>query len=256
MEKQSTTGRRVALVTGGSYGIGAAIAQALARDGFDVAVTATRIENVAKTRASLEAAGVRALDVALDLTSRDSMSAALTRITEGLGPIDVLVNNAGTNLQKPVLDITPEEWQKVMDTNVTGTFFLSQEFARRTIGAKRPALIVNVSSTHGLVGAVARAGYGISKGAIIHMTRMLAIEWASQGIRVNAIAPSRVESGSPGRAASAADPAYMAAKLNIVPLKRFCSVEDCAEAVRYLASPGASFITGHILVLDGGMTVW
>lgn len=256
MENPSTNGTRVALVTGASYGIGAAIAFALARDGFDVAVTATRLENVAKTRATLESLGVRALDVALDVTSRDSIRNALARVVDGLGPIDLLVNNAGVNLQKAVLDITPEEWDKVMSTNVTGTFFLSQEFGRQAIEGKRPGLIVNVTSTHGIVAAAERAGYGISKAAIIHMTKMLAIEWAPHGIRVNAIAPSRVESGSPGRASSAADPAYMAAKRNIVPLKRFCSVDDCAQAVRYLASPQASFITGHILVLDGGMTVW
>src|SRR4026208_2449113 len=123
MENPSTTGRRVALVTGASYGIGAAIASALARGGFDVAVTATRLENVAKTRATLESLGVRALDVALDITSRESIRNALTRVADSLRPIDVLVNNAGVNLQKAVLDITPEEWDKVMDTNVTGTFF-------------------------------------------------------------------------------------------------------------------------------------
>ena len=167
----------------------------------------------------------------------------------------MLVNNAGVPLQKATLDITPAEWRGVMDVNLTGTFFLSQEIGRHLIDRRAPGCIINVTSTHGIVGAANRAAYGISKAAVIHMTKMLAIEWAPHGIRVNAIAPGRVESNSPGRAATAADPKYMEAKRNAVPLRRFCSVDDCAGAVSYLASPEASYVTGHTLVLDGGLTV-
>jgi 2-deoxy-D-gluconate 3-dehydrogenase len=136
---------------------------------------------------------------------------------------------------------------------VTGTFFLTQEMGRHLIGAGRPGSIINIASTHGVVGLARRSAYGVSKGAIIQMTRMLAIEWAEHGIRVNAVAPGTVE--TPSRAALfAADPARREALLNRVPLRRFGTAEEVAAAVRYLASPQATYITGQVFVLDGGLT--
>jgi NAD(P)-dependent dehydrogenase (short-subunit alcohol dehydrogenase family) len=125
---------------------------------------------------------------------------------------------------------------------------------RHLIDSGRPGCIINMGSTHGLVGMAGRSTYGISKAAISHMTRMLAIEWAEHGIRVNAIAPGRVDSKSPQRAATSGDTKYLESALNRIPLKRFTTVEDVAEAVRYLASPAAACITGQTLVLDGGLT--
>jgi NAD(P)-dependent dehydrogenase (short-subunit alcohol dehydrogenase family) len=249
-----STPRRTAFVTGASGGIGAAIALALARDGFDLFITGTRLENVADTSARIEALGARVCAAALDVRSVESVNEALARAVDQFGGVDVLVNNAGTPLNKLVLDVTPKEWNNVIATNVSGTFFMSQAMGRHLIEARREGLIINIGSTHGIVGYAKRGAYGISKAAVMHMTKMLAIEWAEHGIRVNAVAPGRCETAS-RRADGMTDPQTLERAIKRVPLGRFCTVEDVAEAVRYLASPGAAYMTGHTLVLDGGVTV-
>jgi len=139
----------------------------------------------------------------------------------------------------------------VIATNATGTFFLSQQFGRHLLAHGRPGCIVNVASTHGIVGAAERSTYGISKAAIIHMTRMLAIEWAAHGIRVNAVAPGRLDTASPSRADT--DPKYMQAMLARIPMHRLATAEEVAAAICYLASREAASVTGHTIVLDGGL---
>jgi NAD(P)-dependent dehydrogenase (short-subunit alcohol dehydrogenase family) len=245
---------RTALVTGASYGVGAATALALARDGFDVAVTATRAENLKTTVPQVEALGVRAVPLVLDLCSQASIERTMADAVAAFGHIDLLVNNAGTNLRKLAVDVTRAQWDSLMGTNVSGTFFMAQQFGRHLIDNDRPGSIVNIASTHGLVGSPERSMYGISKAAIIHMARMLAIEWAPFGIRVNAIAPGRLETGSPSRARTSADPRYMQAMLDSIPLHRLATAGEVAAAVCYLASPQAASITGQVLVLDGGLT--
>jgi len=248
----TSAGRKTAFVTGASYGVGAATALALARDGFDVALSATRMENLAGTLRELARLGVRTLQLALDLRSMLSIEQAMARIVEAFGGLDVLVNNAGANLRKLAVEVTAAEWREVMEVNVTGTFLLTQQVGRHLIGQAREGAIVSIASTHGLVGAPERSTYGISKGAIIQMTRMLAIEWAAYGIRVNAIAPGRLDTASPSRAG--ADPKYMAAMLERIPLHRLATAEEVAGAAAYLASPQAQSVTGQVLVLDGGLT--
>lgn len=254
MAAENATRRRTAFVTGASQGIGAAVAVALARDGFDVAVSSTRPEKLAGVTAALKAAGAAAVPVALDVCSHSGIEQAMSEVIGAFGRLDVLVNNAGVPLRKLALEVTPAEWDAVMGANLTGTFFLTQHMGRHLIGSKRPGCIISIASTHGLVGRAERSTYGIAKAGIIHMTRMLAIEWAEHGIRVNAIAPGRVDSMSPARAATAADPKYLESALKRVPLRRFCSLEEVAQAVCYLASPRAEYITGQTLVLDGGLT--
>jgi NAD(P)-dependent dehydrogenase (short-subunit alcohol dehydrogenase family) len=256
MEQQDAKKQRVAFVTGASFGIGAAVALALARDGFDLAVSARDPARLSDTCAKLEAAGARTLRVSVDIRSLESIEAAFAAVYDCFGSLDVLVNNAGVPLQKPTIEITPSEWDDVMDTNIDGTFFMSQTFARRLVEAKKPGLIINITSAHGFVHTrTGRVAYGVSKAAIDHMTRMLSVEWASHGIRVNSVAPGRVDTKSPGRATNSADPKYVEAALNVIPLKRFCTMEDVAEAVRWLASPGAAYVTGHTLLLDGAVTI-
>ena len=191
----------------------------------------------------------------LDLGSQSSIERAMTDIASAFGPLDLLVNNAGSNLRKLAVDVTWADWDAVMASNLRGAFFLSQQFGRRLIAAGRPGDIVNIASTHGLVGAAERSTYGIAKGALIQMTRMLAIEWAEYGIRINAIAPGRLDTRSPSRAARTDDPSYMQAMLARIPLHRLATVDEVAAAVCYLASPQAASLTGQTLVLDGGITV-
>jgi 2-deoxy-D-gluconate 3-dehydrogenase len=240
-------------VTGASFGVGAATALRLARDGFDVAITATRTENLADTVAALEAAGGRVVALALDLREQASIERTAADMLTAFGRIDVLVNNAGANLRKLAVDVTAPEWDAVMAVNLTGTFFLTQQVGRQMIGQGGGA-IVNIASTHALVGAVERSTYGISKAALVQMTRMLAVEWAGHGIRVNAIASGRLATASPSRAEKGTDQAYMDAMLKRIPLHRLATVEEVAAAVAYLASPAAASITGQVLVLDGGLT--
>jgi NAD(P)-dependent dehydrogenase (short-subunit alcohol dehydrogenase family) len=253
MPERDSTGRRAAFVTGASTGIGAAIALGLARDGFDVAVSATRAENLAGTVAALAPTGARVVPVAFDMRSQEGLERAMAEVIGALGHLDVLINNAGITLRRPVLEVTPAEWDQLMAVNLKGAFFLSQQMGRHLIGARRAGCIINMSSTHGVVGLAQRSVYGISKGALIQMTRMLAIEWAQHGIRVNAVAPGTVE--TPSRAAFfSADPGTRHALLERIPLRRFATTEEVVGAVRYLVSPQAAYVTGQTLLLDGGLT--
>ena len=254
MPNVTSTANRVAFITGASYGIGAATARALASDGYDIAVAATRLDHLRNTVAALEAAGTRVAAVEFDLCAQASLERAVADVIKALGRIDVLVNNAGTTVRRPAADITRGEWETVMRTNVDGTFFLCQQMGRHLIATGRPGCIINMASAHAFVGYAQRSAYGVSKAAIVHLTKMLAIEWAEHGIRVNAVAPGRVTSGSPLRAASAKNAHFIANAHARIPLKRSATSEEVAAAVRYLASPAAAYITGHTLLLDGGLT--
>ena len=249
-----STERQAAFVTGASQGIGAAVALALARDGFDVAVSSTRPDKLAEVLSKIEAAGARAVPVALDVREPEGIERAMAEVIGTCGRLDVLVNNAGVPLTKPALDVTAAEWASVLDVNLKGAFFMSQQMGRYLVKSGRPGCVVSIASTHGLVALAQRSAYGIAKAAVIHMTRMLAIEWAEHGIRVNAVAPGRVD--TPSRAGSLARPGYREAALGRIPLRRFGTAEEVAAAVSYLVSPAAAYVTGQTLVLDGGLTAY
>jgi 2-deoxy-D-gluconate 3-dehydrogenase len=142
----------------------------------------------------------------------------------------------------------------VIGPNLRGTYFITTAFAKALIGAGRTGCVINIASVHGLVGAVDRSLYGVSKGGLIQMTRLLAIEWADKGIRVNAVAPGRLDTESPSRLTTASDPAYMQAMLKRIPLQRMTTADEIAAAVAFLASAKAASITGQVLVMDGGLT--
>jgi len=228
---------------------------ALAKDGFDVAISATRADHLARTVAELEPLGKRVLPIVLDLRSTTSINTAISEVVATLGGIDVLVNNAATSVRKRAIDLTPAEWNAVINVNVTGTFFLTQQVGRHLIERACPGSIINIASVHGILGVAERCAYGVSKAAIIQMTRMLAVEWAENAIRVNAVAPGRLLTESPSRATTAQDQHYMDAMLKRIPLHRFATVDEVAAAVSYLAGTNAESITGQTLVLDGGLTV-
>lgn len=245
--------RPVALVTGASYGLGAAIAETLARDGFDVAVTELDPADLSDTLAAIEAAGGRSQGLALDLRSDASIADAASTVLEHFGRIDLLVNNAAMLLAKPALDVAADEFEAVMRINVTGMYLMSQHVARHLIEVGRPGQIINIASSFTTIGVPGVSPYGISKAAVGGMTRHLAAEWGPQGVRVNAVAPGAAETKL--RAASLADPARREPRLARIPLHRFAVPEDVAGAVSYLASPVANYVNGHILAVDGGLTV-
>jgi NAD(P)-dependent dehydrogenase (short-subunit alcohol dehydrogenase family) len=248
----SGTSSRTAVVTGASTGIGRAIALALGRAGYDLAVTDLDAAWLNELVAKPELQGRRVVPIALELRAEKSIADAIEQAAQTFGTIDVLVNNAGRALQRPAVDVTTAEWDDVIDINLKGSFFLSTAFARHCIAHKRGGAVVSMASTHGLTGIAGRAVYGISKGGIIQMTRMLAIEWAPLGIRVNAIAPATVL--TPSREKMLSDPEARARMLARIPLARFPTPDEVAAAVCYLASDAARSITGQVLALDGGLT--
>jgi 2-deoxy-D-gluconate 3-dehydrogenase len=244
--------RRVAVVTGAGDGLGRSIAVDLARHGYDVAVTDLATGLLDAASAGIMATGARVFPVALDLREYGSIEAALDGASDALGPIDLLVNNAAFTLNRPAVEFGWDEWDAVMDVNLKGTYFLTTGFARRCMAAARDGAVVMLASTHGLTGLAGRSVYGISKGGIVQMARMLAIEWAEHGVRVNAVAPATVM--TPSREAMLADPVRRAGMLARIPQRRFPTAAEVAAAVRYLGSAEAASVTGQILAVDGGLT--
>ncbi|HWL80675.1 MAG TPA: SDR family oxidoreductase [Roseomonas sp.] len=239
-----------ALVTGAASGLGAAIARALARQGHDLALAELDPATLGPLLAHPDLAGRRVVPVALDLRSQESLNACFDTAAEALDGLDLLVNNAGRPLSVAATEVAWENWDEVMAVNLKGAFFLSAHLARHCIARGAPGAIVNIASTHGLVGIAGRSIYGISKGGMVQMTRMLAIEWARQGIRVNAVAPGTVL--TPSRQAMLADPARRQAMLDRIPMGRFPVEAEIADAVCYFAD--ASAVTGQVLAVDGGVT--
>jgi NAD(P)-dependent dehydrogenase (short-subunit alcohol dehydrogenase family) len=241
-----------ALVTGTSTGIGRVIALSLGRAGYDLAITEIDADQLRDLLPHPDLKGRKAVPVALDLASQASIEAAFAYAADALGHIDVLVNNAGRALIRPVVEVTRADWDALVAVNLTGTFFLTREFGRHAIAHGRGGAVITIASTHGLTGIAGRAVYGIAKAGLIQMTRMLAIEWAPHGIRANAIAPATVL--TPSRAEMLNDPAARERMLGRIPTGRFVTSEEVAAAVVYLAGPDAGSITGQVLAVDGGLT--
>ena len=245
---------RTALVTGAASGIGSEIALALAREGYDLAIAEIDTDRLAELLAHPGLSNRKVVPLGFNLADPTGIAKGFDAARAALGEIDLLVNNAARALIKPVVDVTAAEWDDLMDTNLRGAFLLSQCFGRAAIASKRGGAIVTMASTHGMTGIAGRAVYGIAKAGLIQMTKMLAIEWADYGIRANAIAPTTVL--TPSRAAMLSDPKAKQQMLERIPTRRFVTPEEVAAAVVYLASPAAASITGHTLLLDGGLTAY
>jgi NAD(P)-dependent dehydrogenase (short-subunit alcohol dehydrogenase family) len=241
-----------ALVTGASNGIGRAISVELARAGYDLALADEDRAWHNDLVHDPELAARNVFRFPLELRSRSSIIEAFAQALEALGSIDVLVNNASRMLQKPALDTTWSDWDDVLDGNLKGAFFLSVQFARHCLAHKRQGAIVNVASTHGMFGVADRAAYGVAKAGLIHLTRALAVEWAPHGIRVNAVAPAAVPTTARGHMLG--DAQSRERRTARIPSGNLPTAEDVAGAVLYLLGPGAGAVTGHTLVVDGGMT--
>ncbi len=239
---------RKALVTGAARGLGRAIADALAESGATVYGTS---RDAASARQINERYGTPSFP--FDITRIKDLPGFTESLMQESDGIDLLVNNAGVNVPKPALELTAEDWDTVFDTNLKGSFFLTTAIAQHWIDRGIPGAIVNVASQAGIVGIEERAAYGTSKAGLIHLTKILALEWAPAGIRVNAVAPTFVRTEL--TASTLSRPDWAAELLSRIPIGRFGEPDDIAGAVAFLLSDAAAMITGHTLAIDGGYTI-
>jgi NAD(P)-dependent dehydrogenase (short-subunit alcohol dehydrogenase family) len=237
----------VAIVTGGNSGIGRAAAVALAESGFDIGFTWHREQERAHQAADeIERTGRRCVVAHLDLHAVHEGAHAVDALCEKLGGLDVLVNNAGYGTSKPFIEITAEEWQGVLDVNVTGAFLAAQAAARRMIDQGRGGAIINVTSVHEHIPLSGSAPYTASKHALGGLTKLMALELGPHGIRVNAVAPGQIATRMTGQEDEPPSPSN-------VPLGRAGDAREVGALIAWLASEGASYVTGASYVIDGGL---
>jgi 3-oxoacyl-[acyl-carrier protein] reductase len=239
---------RIALVTGASQGIGRACALALAQAGATVALVARNEAKLAEVAAEIEAAGGKAAAFALDVASEESIKAGAKAVLERFGKVEILVNNAGITRDGLVLRMKRADWDDVLATNLTGAFLLTQALLSAML-KNRWGRIINISSVVGRTGQAGQVNYAATKAGLIGMTRSLAREVASRGVTVNAVAPGYIATPM----TAVLDEKQTAAMMAQIPLGRAGTETDVAQAVVYLASEGAGYVTGHVLDVNGGM---
>jgi len=240
---------KVALVTGASRGLGAGIADALREAGATVAGTSRRPESAAEVADRLGT-----VPVVMEAADVSSVRAGVDLVVSEHGRLDILVNNAGLNIPQGVLNVDEDSWDAVLNTNLKATFFAAQAAARHMMAKREGGRIINIASQAGVVGIEERSAYCASKGGAVVLTKVLAIELAQYGITVNAVAPTFVATEL--TRSTLEDPAWRERVLSRIPLGRVGEVEDVAAATVYLASPAATMVTGHTLLVDGGWTAW
>lgn len=241
---------QVAVVTGAGRGIGRAIALKFAAEGADVVCVSRTQQNSEKVAAEVRALGRKAWAVALDVSDSAAVAAAAEQILKDAGKVDILVNNAGVTRDGLLMRMSEADWDTVLDTNLKGAFTVTKAFTRAFL-KQRSGRIINVASVIGLIGNAGQANYAASKAGLIGFTKSCARELASRGITVNALAPGFIETDM----TAVLKDEQKAGILTQVPLGMLGSTDDIAHAALFLASPGARYVTGQVLAVDGGMVM-
>jgi 2-deoxy-D-gluconate 3-dehydrogenase len=243
---------KISVVTGAGRGIGKAVALRLARAGSDVALVARSQNELDSVAQEIQNLDRQAEAFPADLTQINQLPSLIDAIDRKMGGIDILVNNAGINIPQDSVAVTEEAWDAVMDINLKGAFFVAQAVGKVMISRGRGGRIINMTSQTGSIALIKRAVYCASKAGLNLITKVLALEWCSHGILVNAIAPTFIETELSKDFLS--DPEFRAYALSKNLLKKFGTTDDVAAAVLYLASPSGNIVTGHVLLVDAGWT--
>ena len=242
---------RVALVTGTSRGLGQYFGRALAHAGADLVITSRKIDSLGDFAQEIESLGRKALPVELDVRDCESITQAVEAATEHYGKIDILVNNAGCNVRKPSVDITWDEWNLVLDTNLRGTFFTAQAVAKKMI-PQRYGRIINIGSVTSVFGYAALAPYCASRGGVRQLTMSLADDWGVHGITVNCLAPGWFKTAQ--NEVMYEDKEWVEYLCDRIPLKRPGLPNDLDGAIVFLASEASRYVTGQTILVDGGIS--
>jgi len=241
---------KVAVVTGAARGIGQAIAKKLAQEGADVAICDLQAEWLAETAGIVQGFGRKALPLAVDVGDSDAVNACISEVVKVFGKVDIMVNNAGITKDTLLVRMSDEDWDAVLRVNLKGTFLFSRAVAKHMM-KQRSGAIINIASISGIIGTAGQANYAASKAGVIALTKSTANELAGRGVRANAIAPGFISSKMTDALSEDVRKQY----LSRIPLGRFGTVDDIANAVVFLASEQSSYLTGQTLNVNGGMVM-
>ncbi len=242
---------KVAIVTGASRGLGQTFARALARAGADLVVTSRRVESLAPFQREMEALGRRAVAIELDVRSEDSIRSMVSDAAAAYPHLDILVNNAGCNVRKPAVDVTWDDWNLILDTNLRGAFFVAQHVAKLMMPRGR-GRIINIGSLTSVMGSAGLGPYGASRGGIRQLTMSLADDWGPHGITVNCLAPGWFKTDQ--NKVMYEDPEWVAYLVDRIPARRPGKPSDLEGPIVFLASDASEYVTGQTLLVDGGIS--